>query len=178
VRPAEQEAGTRVAVGTALAGSPSLRSQRAGLPHWAPTMGGWRRTALRARPPEAAGTARQRTSSTEPATSPTRKTSPWSGQGTRPASWRRSAAWRSASCVGTTTSPPPTATTPATLSGRSSYFKLRECDFAVSLAGEVADGNGVIPTDAEVVDHGCDSLLSQQSEFPPKPRQRCSKHQS
>jgi predicted transposase YbfD/YdcC len=33
----------------------------------------------------------------------------------------------------TPTSPPPTATTPATHSGRSSYFKLHECDFAVSL---------------------------------------------
>ena len=30
---------TRVAVGTALAGGPPHRSQRAGLPHWAPTLG-------------------------------------------------------------------------------------------------------------------------------------------
>ena len=36
-----------VAVGTALAGGPPRRSQRAGLPHWAPTMGGWRRSAAR-----------------------------------------------------------------------------------------------------------------------------------
>jgi len=33
----------RVAVGTALAGGPPHRSQRAGLPHWAPTLGKWRR---------------------------------------------------------------------------------------------------------------------------------------
>jgi hypothetical protein len=38
-----------VAVGTAIAGGPPRRSQRAGLPHWAPVMGIWRRTALRAR---------------------------------------------------------------------------------------------------------------------------------
>ena len=31
--------GTRVAVGTALAGGPPHRSQRAGLPHWAPALG-------------------------------------------------------------------------------------------------------------------------------------------
>ena len=31
-----------VAVGTALAGGPPHRSQRAGLPHWAPTLGVWR----------------------------------------------------------------------------------------------------------------------------------------
>ena len=36
-----------VAVGTALAGGPPRRSQRAELPHWAPTMGGWRRSAAR-----------------------------------------------------------------------------------------------------------------------------------
>ena len=35
----------RVAVGTALAGGPPHRSQRAGLPHWAPTLGAWRRSA-------------------------------------------------------------------------------------------------------------------------------------
>jgi hypothetical protein len=40
-------AGHAVAVGTALAGGPPHRSQRAGLPHWAPTLGGWRRSALR-----------------------------------------------------------------------------------------------------------------------------------
>ena len=33
---------TMVAVGTALAGGPPHRSQRAGLPHWAPTLGVWR----------------------------------------------------------------------------------------------------------------------------------------
>ena len=33
-----------VAVGTALAGGPPHRSQRAGLPHWAPTLGEWRRS--------------------------------------------------------------------------------------------------------------------------------------
>ncbi len=36
-----------VAVGTALAGGPPRRSQRAELPHWAPTMGGSRRSAAR-----------------------------------------------------------------------------------------------------------------------------------
>jgi hypothetical protein len=36
---------TWVAVGTALAGGPPRRSQRAGLPHWAPTLGEWRRSA-------------------------------------------------------------------------------------------------------------------------------------
>jgi hypothetical protein len=30
-------------------GRPPRRSQRAGLPHWAPVMGTWRRTALRAK---------------------------------------------------------------------------------------------------------------------------------
>src|SRR5579859_887267 len=35
----------RVAVGTALAGGPPRRSQRAELPHWAPTLGAWRRSA-------------------------------------------------------------------------------------------------------------------------------------
>ena len=35
----------RVAVGTALAGGPPHRSQRAGLPHWAPTLGVWQRSA-------------------------------------------------------------------------------------------------------------------------------------
>src|SRR6266566_7765342 len=34
-----------VAVGTAIAGGPPRRSQRAGLPHWAPTLGAWRRSA-------------------------------------------------------------------------------------------------------------------------------------
>jgi GNAT superfamily N-acetyltransferase len=34
------------AVGTALTGGPPHRSQRAGLPHWAPTLGAWRRSAL------------------------------------------------------------------------------------------------------------------------------------
>ena len=38
---------TRVAVGTALAGGPPHRSQRAGLPHWAPTLGAQRRSVLR-----------------------------------------------------------------------------------------------------------------------------------
>ena len=38
---------TRVAVGTALAGGPPHRSQRAGLPHWAPTSGAQRRSVLR-----------------------------------------------------------------------------------------------------------------------------------
>jgi len=38
-----------VAVGTALSGRPPHRSQRAGLPHWAPTSGEWRRSAFRAR---------------------------------------------------------------------------------------------------------------------------------
>ena len=33
-----------VAVGTALTGGPPRRSQRAGLPHWAPTLGVWRRS--------------------------------------------------------------------------------------------------------------------------------------
>ena len=37
--PPEVAAKTRVAVGTALAGGPPHRSQRAGLPHWAPTSG-------------------------------------------------------------------------------------------------------------------------------------------
>jgi hypothetical protein len=32
------------AVGTALTGGPPHRSQRAGLPHWAPTLGVWRRS--------------------------------------------------------------------------------------------------------------------------------------
>jgi predicted transposase YbfD/YdcC len=59
-------------------------------------------------------------------TCPTRKTSPWSEPGTRPASWQRCATWRSACCAwtATRTSPPPTATTPATRSARSSYFRL------------------------------------------------------
>jgi predicted transposase YbfD/YdcC len=58
-------------------------------------------------------------------TSPTRKTSPWSEPGTRPALWQPCAAWPSASCAwtATRTSPPPTATTPATPSARSTYFK-------------------------------------------------------
>jgi hypothetical protein len=49
-----------------------------------------------------------------------RKTTPWSEQVTHPASWQRCAAWQSASCAstGTLTSPPPTATTPATPSAR------------------------------------------------------------
>ena len=38
-RAAQVAAKTRVAVGTALAGGPPHRSQRAGLPHWAPTLG-------------------------------------------------------------------------------------------------------------------------------------------
>jgi hypothetical protein len=38
-----------VAVGTVLADGPPRRSQRAELPHWAPVMGTWRRTALRAK---------------------------------------------------------------------------------------------------------------------------------
>ena len=38
-----------VAVGTALAGGPPRRSQRAGLPHWAPTSGEWRPAAARGR---------------------------------------------------------------------------------------------------------------------------------
>jgi len=36
-----------VAVGPALSGGPPHRSQRAGLPHWAPTLGVWRRNARR-----------------------------------------------------------------------------------------------------------------------------------
>ena len=39
--------GRGIAVGTALAGGPPRRSQRAGLPHWAPAMSIWRRTAAR-----------------------------------------------------------------------------------------------------------------------------------
>jgi hypothetical protein len=68
------------------------------------------------------------TSSAEPATSPTRKTNPWSGPGTRPASWQRCAAWPSASCAWTATppSPPPTATTPATRSAHSRYLRPHE----------------------------------------------------
>ena len=75
------------------------------------------------------------TSSTGSATSLTRKTSPRSGQETHPASWRRCEVWPSASCAWTAirTSPPPTAITPATRSGRSSYFKLHEYEFAGSL---------------------------------------------
>ena len=42
-----RQAAQDVAVGTALAGGPPRRSQRAELPHWAPTMGGWRRSAAR-----------------------------------------------------------------------------------------------------------------------------------
>src|SRR5215471_17261255 len=38
-----------VAVGTALTGGPPHRSQRAGLPHWAPTLGEWRRSVPRGR---------------------------------------------------------------------------------------------------------------------------------
>jgi hypothetical protein len=45
--PPQVAAKTRVAVGTALAGGPPHRSQRAGLPHWAPTSGAWRRSVLR-----------------------------------------------------------------------------------------------------------------------------------
>jgi hypothetical protein len=44
----DKEAQT-VAVGTVLADGPPHRSQRAGLPHWAPVMGAWRRTVLRAK---------------------------------------------------------------------------------------------------------------------------------
>ena len=49
-----------------------------------------------------------------------RKTNPWSEPATRPASWQPCAAWPSASCASTATptSPPPTATTPATPSAR------------------------------------------------------------
>ena len=43
--PTRKPASRRVAVGTALAGGPPHRSQRAGLPHWAPTLGVWRRSA-------------------------------------------------------------------------------------------------------------------------------------
>src|SRR5436309_15672310 len=46
VRPQLQLVGVG-AVGTALAGGPPHRSQRAGLPHWALTMGGWRQSAAR-----------------------------------------------------------------------------------------------------------------------------------
>jgi predicted transposase YbfD/YdcC len=69
------------------------------------------------------------------ATSPTRKTSPWSGPGTHPGSWPRSAASPSACCAWTAmpTSPLPTATMPTTPSAHSSYFKLNEYDFAGSL---------------------------------------------
>ena len=54
------------------------------------------------------------------ATSPTWKTNPWSEQETLPGSWQRCAAWPSACCAWTArlTSPLPTATTPATRSGR------------------------------------------------------------
>ena len=45
--PADTFGSPAVAVGTALAGGPPRRSQRAELPHWAPTMGGWRRSAAR-----------------------------------------------------------------------------------------------------------------------------------
>ena len=45
--PPDVLAKTGVAVGTALTGGPPRRSQRAGLPHWAPTLGEWRRSALR-----------------------------------------------------------------------------------------------------------------------------------
>ena len=44
-----------------------------------------------------------KTAFTGSATSPTRKTSPWSGPGTHLVSWHRSAAWRSASCAWTAT---------------------------------------------------------------------------
>ena len=47
--PPDVNAKTRVAVGTALAGGPPRRSQRAGLPHWAPTSGAWRRSVPRGR---------------------------------------------------------------------------------------------------------------------------------
>ena len=33
-----------IAVGTALTGGPPHRSQRAGLPHWAPALGVWRQS--------------------------------------------------------------------------------------------------------------------------------------
>ena len=33
-----------IAVGTALTGGPPRRSQRAGLPHWAPALGVWRQS--------------------------------------------------------------------------------------------------------------------------------------
>jgi hypothetical protein len=48
--------------------------------------------------------------------------------GTRPALWPRCAAWPSAccACTGTPTSPPPTATTPATRNGRYSCFRPHE----------------------------------------------------
>ena len=54
------------------------------------------------------------------ATSPIKRTNRWSGPETRPALWRRCEAWPSASCAwtATRTSPPPTAITPATRSGR------------------------------------------------------------
>ena len=43
----DNETDAGIAVGTALAGGPPRRSQRAGLPHWAPAMSIWRRTAAR-----------------------------------------------------------------------------------------------------------------------------------
>jgi predicted transposase YbfD/YdcC len=72
------------------------------------------------------------------ATLPTTKTNPWSGQGTTPGPRPRSAAWPSACCAwtATPTSPPPTATTPATPSARSRYSKLHKRDFAESLGRE------------------------------------------
>jgi hypothetical protein len=45
----ERKPNKLVAVGTVLTDGPPRRSQRAGLPHWAPVMGAWRRTALRAK---------------------------------------------------------------------------------------------------------------------------------
>jgi hypothetical protein len=45
----------------------------------------------------------------------------------------RNLAIRSCACAATATSPVPTATTPATRSGRSRHFKLHEYDFAGSL---------------------------------------------
>ena len=46
--PEENQQAGRVAVGTAIAGGPPRRSQRAELPHWAPVMSTWRRTACQA----------------------------------------------------------------------------------------------------------------------------------
>src|SRR6478672_1920587 len=42
--PARSMSRLAIAVGTALTGGPPRRSQRAGLPHWAPALGVWRQS--------------------------------------------------------------------------------------------------------------------------------------